>query len=44
MLAALLVTPIAGPLVAMPPTRTGISVYVWIGSFLACTVRVISTR
>ena len=34
MLAALLVTPIAGPLVAMLPTRrTGISVYVWIGSF-----------
>ncbi|HEL3240133.1 TPA: haloacid dehalogenase-like hydrolase [Stenotrophomonas maltophilia] len=34
MLAALLVTPIAGPLVAMLLTRrTGISVYVWIGSF-----------
>ena len=34
MLAALLVTPIAGPLVTMLPTRrAGISVYVWIGSF-----------
>ncbi len=34
MLAALLVTPIAGPMVAMLPTRrAGISVYVWIGSF-----------
>lgn len=33
-LAALLVTPLAGPLVAMLPTRrTGISIYVWIGSF-----------
>ena len=34
MLAALLVTPTAGPMVALLPTRrTGISVYVWIGSF-----------
>lgn len=34
MLAALLVTPIAGPMVALLPTRrAGISVYVWIGSF-----------
>ena len=34
LLAALLVTPVAGPLVAMLPTRrTGISVYVWIATF-----------
>lgn len=34
LLAALLVTPLAGPLVAMLPTRrTGISVYVWIATF-----------
>ena len=34
LLAALLVTPIAGPLVAMLPTRrAGISIYVWIATF-----------
>jgi len=34
LLAALLVTPVAGPLVAMLPTRrTGISIYVWIATF-----------
>jgi len=34
LLAALLATPVAGPLVAMLPTRrTGISIYVWIATF-----------
>mgnify|MGYP000884355037 FL=1 len=34
LLAALLVTPLAGPLVAMLPTRrAGISIYVWIATF-----------
>lgn len=34
LLAALLVTPVAGPLVAMLPTRrAGISIYVWIATF-----------
>ena len=34
LLAALLATPLAGPLVAMLPTRrTGISIYVWIATF-----------
>ena len=44
MLAALLVTPIAGPMVAMLPTRrAGISVYVG-SAASACTVPATSTR